>query len=60
MKKYFKCFCFKNNMKCDKCGNKIEFSFLEKFNGTYVGKGKNKKAICSDCQKALVDQKQSN
>lgn len=38
-------------MKCNKCGNKIENLFLSKFKGTYVGKGKSKKAICSDCQK---------
>jgi len=38
-------------MKCDKCGSKIEVTFLNKIIGTYIGKGKNKKVICNECQK---------
>jgi len=34
-------------MKCSKCGNKIEETFLGKIKGTYV----KKKPICQDCQK---------
>jgi hypothetical protein len=34
-------------MKCSKCNEKIEETFLGKIKGTYV-KGK---AVCSDCQK---------
>jgi len=33
--------------KCDKCGKKIEKTFLDKIKGTFV-KGK---PVCSDCQK---------
>ncbi len=33
--------------KCEICKNKLEETFLEKINGTYI----NKKIVCSDCQK---------
>jgi len=35
------------NMKCSKCGKKVETIFLGKIKGTYVGK----RAVCSECQK---------
>ncbi|MDD5651449.1 MAG: hypothetical protein PHF86_13715 [Candidatus Nanoarchaeia archaeon] len=38
-------------VKCSKCGKNIETTFLEKFQGTFIGKYKKKKAICSNCQK---------
>jgi len=38
-------------MKCTICNNKIETTFLEKIRGTFIGKGKKKKAVCSECQK---------
>jgi NAD-dependent SIR2 family protein deacetylase len=34
-------------MKCSKCGNKIEETFLGKIKGTYV----KKEPICDNCQK---------
>jgi hypothetical protein len=34
-------------LKCAKCKEKIEKTFLGKIKGTHVGK----KAICSECQK---------
>ncbi|MBS3108336.1 hypothetical protein J4409_00535 [Candidatus Woesearchaeota archaeon] len=34
-------------VKCEICKNKVEETFLEKVNGTYI----NKKPVCSDCQK---------
>lgn len=39
-------------MKCDICGKKIEFTFLNKVIGTYIkdSKGK-KKVVCNECQK---------
>lgn len=42
-------------LKCAVCGEKIEANFLEKIFGTYVGKGKKKKAVCSKCQKKYGD-----
>jgi len=42
-------------LKCAICGEKIEQNFLEKIFGTYVGKGKNKKAVCNACQKKYGD-----
>ncbi|MBU4352400.1 MAG: hypothetical protein KJ939_04960 [Nanoarchaeota archaeon] len=41
--------------KCEICKEKIEQTFLEKINGTFFGKGKNKKAVCSNCQKKHKD-----
>jgi hypothetical protein len=38
-------------MKCAICNAKIETTFLNKLVGTFIGKGKKKKAICSNCQK---------
>jgi len=38
-------------MKCSKCGRKVEKTFLNKVRGTYIGSGKKKKLICSECQK---------
>ncbi len=40
-------------LKCNKCGKEIKTIFLGKIKGTYVGKGKNKKVYCSECQKKL-------
>lgn len=37
--------------KCDLCKNKIETTFLEKIKGTYIGSGKKRKIVCSNCQK---------
>lgn len=37
--------------KCNICGNKIDYLFLEKIRGTYV----NKKPVCSECQKKHQD-----
>lgn len=42
-------------VKCVVCKNKIEETFLGKIKGTYIGKGKNKKAVCFDCQKKYKD-----
>ena len=39
-------------MKCDICGKKIETTFMNKIVGTYYIKGKKKKAVCPECQKA--------
>ena len=38
-------------MKCAICNAKLETTFLDKIVGTFIGKGKNKKAICPTCQK---------
>lgn len=38
-------------MKCKKCENKIEEIFLGKILGTYLSRGKDKKVICSNCQR---------
>lgn len=38
-------------MKCEICREKVETTFLEKPLGTYIGKGKKKKLVCSKCQK---------
>lgn len=38
-------------MKCSICGRKIEETFLKKILGTYIKKGKKKKAVCFECQK---------
>lgn len=38
-------------MKCDLCREKVESTFLDKFKGTYVGRGKKKSVICTACQK---------
>lgn len=38
-------------MKCDICKKKIEMTFLNKIVGTYVGRGKKKRVVCSECQK---------
>ncbi len=38
-------------MKCDSCKVKIEENFLQKIQGTYIGSGKSKKAVCQNCQK---------
>ncbi len=38
-------------LKCAVCGEKIEANFLEKIFGTYVGRGKKKKAVCNNCQR---------
>ena len=38
-------------MKCDVCREKIEETFLEKIKGTYIGRYKKKKLVCSSCQK---------
>lgn len=35
------------DMKCSKCGKKVETTFLDKIKGTYV----KKKPVCSDCQR---------
>lgn len=40
-------------MKCNICGKKIEETFLGKIKGAYKGRGKKRKAICSECQKNL-------
>jgi len=40
-------------IKCDICGGEIEKLFLNKFRGTYQGSGKNKRLVCSNCQKKL-------
>ncbi|MDI6737974.1 MAG: hypothetical protein QME12_05680 [Nanoarchaeota archaeon] len=42
-------------LKCAICGEKIEANFLEKIFGTYVGRGKRKKAVCNNCQKKYGD-----
>lgn len=42
-------------LKCAVCGNRIESNFLEKIFGTYIGKGKKRKAVCSSCQKKHGD-----
>lgn len=42
-------------MKCEICKEKIEKTFLEKINGTFLGRGKKKKAVCSSCQKKHKD-----
>ena len=41
-------------MKCDVCKEKIEENFLNKIKGTYIGSGKNKKAVCQNCQKTTT------
>ncbi len=38
-------------MKCNNCGKNIEITFLNKIVGSYVGKGRKRKAICNECQK---------
>lgn len=38
-------------VKCSKCEKIIANTFLEKIRGTYIGKGKKKKAVCFECQK---------
>jgi len=38
-------------MKCDKCGETIENTFLGKIRGTYLMDEKKLKALCSNCQK---------
>ena len=38
-------------MKCDICKAKVEYTFLKKPLGTYIGSGKNKKFVCTKCQK---------
>tara|TARA_Y100000034_G_scaffold26708_1_gene31801 strand:+ start:309 stop:455 length:147 start_codon:yes stop_codon:yes gene_type:complete len=38
-------------MKCHFCKDKIETTFLNKVNGTYVGAKKKRIAVCSKCQK---------
>ena len=38
-------------MKCDICGNRIEKTFLDKIMGSYFGKGKKRKVVCSECQR---------
>lgn len=38
-------------MKCDTCKGPITETFLEKFQGTYIGRGKKKQLICASCQK---------
>jgi len=38
-------------MKCAICNAKIETTFLDKIIGTFIGKGKKKKAVCPNCQK---------
>ena len=47
-------------MKCHFCKEKIETTFLNKINGTHIGPKKNRKTICSKCQKnykeKLVDE----
>ena len=41
-------------MKCEICKQKIETTFLEKVNGTYIKDDKGKKhLICFECQKKL-------
>lgn len=40
-------------MKCSKCGNKIETTFLEKIVGTIITKDGKKEYFCSNCQKTL-------
>ncbi len=35
------------NMKCSKCGNKIEETFLGKMKGTFI----DKQPVCQECQK---------
>ncbi|MBU2589419.1 MAG: hypothetical protein KKB39_01510 [Nanoarchaeota archaeon] len=42
-------------VKCEICKEKIEQTFLEKINGTFFGKGKNKKAVCNNCQRKHKD-----
>lgn len=42
-------------LKCAVCGEKIEANFLGKIFGTYVGRGKGKKAVCNNCQKKYGD-----
>jgi len=37
-------------MKCAICNSKIETTFLEKINGTFIFKNKKKYAVCKDCQ----------
>ena len=39
-------------MKCSKCKEKIEVTFLEKINGTFI----NKEPVCSKCQKIISKQ----
>jgi len=39
------------SLKCDKCGEKIETTFLEKIRGTFVREKGKLKAVCSNCQR---------
>lgn len=42
-------------IKCAICNKKIEKIYLDKIDGTYVGSGKNKKAVCRECQRKHQD-----
>lgn len=37
--------------KCALCKEKIETTFLNKIQGTYIGPKKKRKAVCTRCQK---------
>ena len=37
--------------KCTLCKEKIQTTFLNKIQGTFIGPKKNRKTVCSQCQK---------
>tara|TARA_Y100000034_G_scaffold100250_1_gene123477 strand:+ start:991 stop:1140 length:150 start_codon:yes stop_codon:yes gene_type:complete len=43
-------------VKCDICKKSVEETFLKKLKGTFIGKGKKKKVVCSECQKNLKEE----
>jgi hypothetical protein len=46
-------------MKCSVCKQKIEKTFLNKINGSYIKDSKGKlKAICGNCQKKFNNDKE--
>ena len=40
-------------VKCDICNEKVDNLFLGKIAGTYIKKDKNRKTVCSNCQRKL-------
>lgn len=37
-------------MKCSKCSESAEYTFLKKFKGTFINTKSKKKFVCSSCQ----------